>query len=137
MENFAVQVFSDSQDELERFVCLDAADDSRERADGAAFCAGGDEPCRRRGWVLATQAWTAIQVENADLAFELVNRAEHKRNAVQSASVVDQVASLVVVRAVNNEIVAFNFGFDVRCVELFLDGFKDDILVDVFDFVLC
>ena len=113
MENFAVQVFADTENQLERFVRLNAADDARERADGAAFCARGDEPCRRRGRVLATQARTAIQVENADLAFELVNRAKHERNAMQGASVVDQVACLVVVGAVNDEVVAFNFGFDV------------------------
>ena len=135
MENFAVQVFADSQDELERFVCLDAADNTRERADGATFGTRGDEPCR--GWrrVLATVARTAIQIEYADLAFELVNRAEYNRNAMQCASVVDQVTGLIIVRAIDNQIVTFDLFPNVRSLEFFFFGDKVDVPVDVLDFV--
>ena len=48
VQKFSVQVFADAQNQLERFVCLDAAHNARERADGTAFGAGGDESGRGR-----------------------------------------------------------------------------------------
>ena len=85
---------------------------------------------------MATVAGAAIQIEYADLTFELVNRTENDWNAVQCASVIDQVTGLVIVRAVDDQIVTFDFFPNVRSVELFFFGDKVDVSVDVFYFVL-
>ena len=84
---------------------------------------------------MATVARAAIQIENADLTFELVNRAEYDRNAMQCASVIDQVTGLVIVRAIDDQIVTFDFFPNVRSLELFFFGDKVNVSVDVLDLV--
>ena len=94
MQQFSVQVFANAQNQLERFVRLNATDYAGERADGTAFGTRGNKPCRRGRRVLATVARAAVQVENTHLTFELVNGTKHNRNAVQGTGVVNQVAEL-------------------------------------------
>ena len=85
---------------------------------------------------MATVARSAVQIENAHLALKLVNRAEHDRNAVQRTRIVNEVARLVVVGAVDHQIVTVNLFQDIRRIELHLFGDKFDILVDILYFIL-
>ena len=129
-------MLADAENQLESFVRLDAPDNAGKRANRSTFRTRGDEPRRRRRWVLATQARASIEIENSNLAFELVNRTEYERNAVQGTRIVNQVTRLVIVGTVNYQIVAVNLLQDIRCFQLDLFGLEHDILVDVLDLVL-
>ena len=95
-------MFADSKNQFESFVRLDASHNTRKRANRTAFRARGNKPCRRRRRVLATIARTTVQIENAHLALELVDCAEHDGNAMQCTNVINQVAGFVVIGTIDN-----------------------------------
>ena len=55
---------------------------------------------------------------------------------MQGTGVVNQVAGLVIVGTIYNQIVAVQLFHDIGCIEFFFFGDEFNILVDVFYFVL-
>ena len=81
---------------------------------------------------MASVARATVQIENTHLTFELINRTEHDWNTVQRTGVINQVAGLVVVGAVDHQIVTINLFKNVRRIKLLFFGNKFNVLIDVF-----
>src|SRR2546423_1307429 len=82
-------MISTTEDQFDRFHCLDGADDPGQNAEDAAFRARRHQPWRRRFRIEAAVARTIGHSENGGLPFKPENRAVHVWLSEQNASVVD------------------------------------------------
>ena len=96
-----------AEDELERLVRLERADDPGQHAEDAALRAARRELGRRRLREEAAVARAARRgVEHRDLALEAEDRAVHDRDAAPHGGVVHEVARREVVGAVDDDVPA-------------------------------
>src|SRR5262245_17893084 len=94
------------EDQLERLVRLDRADDSGEHAEDTALGAARRELRRRRLREEAPVARTYARVEERDLPLEAEDRAVYDGDAAPDGRVVDEVARGEVVGAVDDDVPA-------------------------------
>ena len=102
----ALQRVADSEQELERLVRLQRADDPGQDAEDAALGAARRELGRRRRGEEAAVARALAGLEDRHLALEAVDRAVHDGDPVPDRGVVDQVARGEVVGAVDDHVPA-------------------------------
>src|SRR6202035_1443156 len=96
---------ADADDELDRLVRLESADDPRQHPEDPALGAGGDEAGRRRLGEEAAVAGTPGAPEDRHLALEAEDRPVDVGLARKDAGVVDEVAGGKVVGAVDDDVV--------------------------------
>src|SRR5215831_1402624 len=128
-EETADQRLTDAQEQLHRLGGLHDADDAWEHAQDAGLASGGDEAGRWRRGIEAAIARSLVGREDRGHALELEDGAVDIGLAGQIAGVVDEVARVEVVRAVDDEIVVFD---DVHHV-VYIDAHRqlDDVRVRV------
>ena len=95
-----------AEDQLQRLVRLERADDPGEDAEHATLGAARCELGRRRGREETAVARPFAGVEHRDLALEPVDRAVHDRDVVPDRRVVDEVPGREVVGAVDDHVPA-------------------------------
>ena len=102
----ADQRVANSQQQLDRLVGLDRADDAGQDAEHAALGAARSKLRRRGRRKEAAVAGADLRLEDRDLAFEAEDRAVHDGDVVPHRRVVDEVARGEVVGAVDDDIPA-------------------------------
>ena len=107
-QQFPRKMLADADDQLQRFICLDAPDDAGQGTDGSAFRTGGNQPGRRRFRINAPKTGAVPVTQDAHLAFKLIDGAENERNAGQHAGIIDKISGFIVIRAVDHKIIAFD-----------------------------
>src|SRR5499425_481298 len=128
-EEAADQRLTDAEEQLDRFGGLHHADDAWEHAQDAGLASGGDEAGWWRRGIEAAIARTLVGREDRGHALELEDGAVDIGLAGQIAGVVDEVARVEVVRAVDDEIVVLD---DVHhVVHVDPHGQLDDVRVRV------
>src|SRR5713226_7265410 len=122
-----------AEDDLNRFVGLNGADDSRQHAQHAALGARRHQPRRRRFGIQAAVARAAFGPENARLSFETKDGTVDVGFAGEHTGVVDEIARRKVVGAVNNHIVVTEKLKRVRAGQTGFVSFDLDVRIDVFE----
>src|SRR5581483_6517097 len=122
-----------AEDELDGFGGLHHADQSRQDAEHAPFCAGGNQPGRRRLRIQAAIARAFPGREDADLSLEAEDGAVDVGLAGKDAGVVDQVACGEVVGTVHDDVELAEELERVGAGEPRLEGAQLDIGVNGLD----
>ena len=123
-----------SEDQLERLVRLERADDPRQDAEDAALGAARRELGRRRLGEEAAVAGPLAGREDRRLALEAEDRAVDDRDPVPDGGVVHEVARREVVRAVDDHVPALaEDAIDVLGGQALLEGLDANVRVQRLD----
>ena len=98
------QWFANPENQFQRFVRLNAADDARQDTEDAALGTARDQPRRRRLRIQAAVARTLLRTEDRRLSFESEDTAVRVRFSEQHAGVVHQIPSGKVIGAIENDV---------------------------------
>src|SRR4051794_5137073 len=106
-EQATAQWFADMSDELNRFECLETANDAAERTQDAGLAttrntAGG----RRLGEKTTITGSAVCRVEDGHLAIKLEHAAIDERAAGEKGGVVVQIPRREIVRAIDDHVIA-------------------------------
>ena len=126
-------VVADAEQDLERLVGLEQAEDARHDAEHAGHGAAGGELGRRRGRVQAAVARALVRDEGRQLALEPEDAGVDDRDAGRDRRVVEDVAGLERVGPVEDDVVAGDDPLDVGGDEHLLVGDDVDVRVEGVD----
>src|SRR5437868_8167311 len=122
-----------AQDDLDRFVRLNRADNTGQHAEHSTFRAGRHQT--RRWWfrIKATIARAAFSPKDAGLAFKTKDRTVNVRLAGQHAGIIHQIARGKIICAVDDHVVVYKQTQSVLAGQSGLVRFDLDVWIDVFD----
>src|SRR5215204_6097171 len=124
------QIFR-TENDLDRFVCLDRPDNARQYTEHTTFRARRHEAGRRRLRIQAAIARALLGPEDARLTFKPENRAVDVWLAAQHTRVVHEIARGKVVSAVDDDVVVAEESHRVVTRETRLVRFDLDVRIDI------
>src|SRR5690242_20604015 len=130
-EQASNEIVAAAENQFDGLHGLNGPDDPGQNAKHSAFCARRHKPRRRRFGIEAAVARAIGHAENGGLPFETENRTVDVRLAEQNASVVDQVASREIVRAIHDDVVVLEELKRVRAGQLRFDGFDLNVRIEI------
>src|SRR5579872_220227 len=109
--------FTDAENQFERFIRLERADDARKYTKNTAFRARRHRARRRRLREKTPITRAALRCEDADLSVKTKDRTINVGFAFQHARIVDEVARFEAIGAVDDDVVQAHEIASVRCIE--------------------